>query len=165
MKLKTLLASAALACASLSASAAPIALSPSPTMPGTFSADFTRSVDGLFVDDFTFTPSSFSGLVSVVLTSLSGPVSFFTGSLNGHDFGYDPTLGPTFSFQAQVSADVPLSLTVFGAVLDVDGNPAGLGSYMGSITGVTAVPEPATLALMLAGLVAVGLARRARSSV
>lgn len=163
MKLKTLLLSAALAAASLSAAAAPIVLAPSG--PGSLSGSFTQTVDGLFIDQFDFTPSSFSGVVSVVLSGLAGPVSFFTASLNGQDFSYFPELGePTFSFQATVSSDVPLSLTVFGAVLDVDGNPAGLGSYMGSINAVTAVPEPQTLALLLAGLGVMALVARRRRS-
>ena len=165
MKLKNLLLCATLASASLSAAAAPVLLAPSG--PGTLSGNFTQSVEGFFIDEFSFTPSSFSGLVSVVLTGLAGPVSFFTASLNGQDFSYFPELGePTFSFQATVTSDVPLSLKVFGAVLDADSNPAGLGSYFGSINAVAAVPEPQTLGLLLAGLGALALtARRKRSSV
>lgn len=165
MKLKTLLLSATLAAASLSAAAVPVVLTPSG--PDTFFGSFTQSVEGLFVDEFSFSPTSFSGVVSVVLTGLTGPVSFYTASLNGQGFSYFPELGePTFSFQATVSSDVPLSLTVFGAVLDSDGNPAGLGSYSGTINAVAAVPEPQTLGLLLAGLGALALtARRKRSTV
>ena len=164
MKMKTLFAIAALAGSCFCAAAAPVLLTPSPTTPGTFTGSFTQSVDGFFLDEFSFLPSTFSGLVSVTLTVLSGPITFFTGSLNGQDFGTDPLPSPTFSFQALVSNDVPLSLTVFGAVLDADLNPAGAGSYLGTVTGVAAVPEPATFALILAGLMGVGLTRRRSSS-
>ena len=125
-----------------------------------FSGGFTQTVDGLFVDEFTFNPASFSGLVSVSLSSVSGPVSFFSALLNGQGFSFDPALGqPDFSFSALVSNDMPLMLTVFGAVLDAAGNPAGAGSYAAAIT-AAAVPEPQSLALVLAGLAALGFALR-----
>ena len=97
--------------------------------------------------------------MSVSLSSLSGPVSFFTASLNDQNFSFFPELGQIdFSFSAFVNNDVPLTLTVFGAVLNKDGNPGGLGSYSGSIT--AAVPEPQTWALLLAGLAGIAVAAR-----
>lgn len=139
---------------------------PVPLMPagtGMLAGGFTQAVDGLFVDTFDFMPAAVDGLVSVTLSSLAGPVSFFTASLNGQDFSYFPELGQTdFRFQAQVSSSMPLSLTVFGAVLDGDGNPLGAGSYSGAIT--VAVPEVQSYALMLAGLVGLAaVARRRRA--
>ncbi|TDP74379.1 FxDxF family PEP-CTERM protein [Roseateles toxinivorans] len=132
-----------------------------PAGPGLQSGAFTQAVDGLFVDTFSFKPAAVDGLVSVTLSSLAGPVSFFSASLNGQDFSYFPELGQTdFMFQAQVSSGTPLSLTVFGAVLDGDGNPLGAGSYSGAIT--VAVPEVQSYALMLAGLVGLALAARRR---
>ena len=160
MNLKHLLAAAAIA----GAAGASIAATPDPvvlltTGPGTFAGSFVQPVDGLFIDTFSFIPDTFRGRVSVSLTSLSGPVSFFTASLNGQDFSFFPELGQVdFSFNAYVNNDVPLSLTVFGAVLDGNGNPGGLGSYGGSIT--AAVPEPQTWALLLAGLAGVAVAAR-----
>lgn len=161
MKLQDMLVAATLAVSGgLSHAAQPDPIALRPSGPGVLSGTFTRTADGLFVDSFSFLPESFSGRVSVSLSSLGGSLSFFTASLNGHDFSYFPESGnPVFAFQARVSADRPLGLTVFGAVLDATGKPRGAGSYTGTVT--AAVPEPAAWALMLAGLAGVGwLARR-----
>ncbi len=152
MKFRTLLAAVALA-ASAGASQADTVVTLTPTGPGMFAGGFTQAVDGVFVDTFSFIPASFAGLVSVSLSSLSGPVTFFVGSLNGQDFSSFEPAPAGFAFSTYVTADMPLMLTVFGAVLDADGNPGGAGSYRGVIT--AAVPEPQTWALMLAGLMGV----------
>ena len=160
MNLKHLLAAAAIAgTASASIAAMPDPVVLLPTGPGMFAGSFVQPVEGLFIDTFSFIPDTFRGRVSVSLTSLSGPVSFFTASLNDQNFSFFPELGQiNFSFSAFVNNDVPLTLTVFGAVLDKDGNPGGLGSYGGSIT--AAVPEPQTWALLLAGLSGIAVAAR-----
>ena len=164
MKLRNLLCAVALAgSAGLSAAVTPGSVDLVPTGPDEFSASFDRAVEGLFVDTISFNPMAFDGLVSVTLTSLTGPVSFFTASLNGQDFSYFPELGQDFMFSAFVTPNMPLMLTVFGAVLDADGNPNGMGSYRGELT-ATAVPEPQTYALLLTGLLGVGLAARRRAS-
>ena len=166
MKFKTLLAAVALA-GTAGLSHADTIVTLTPTGPGMFAGGFTQAVDGVFVDTFSFIPASFAGLVSVSLSSLSGPVSFFVGSLNGQDFSSFEPAPASFAFSAYVTADMPLMLTVFGAVLDVDGNPGGAGSYRGVIT--AAVPEPQTWALMLAGLAGIaglagGSARRRQTA-
>ena len=164
MTLKKLLLAAALAgSAGLAFAADPVVLVP--TTPGMFGGEFTQLADGLFIDTFSFLPEAFAGQVSVVLSSLSGPVSFFTASLNGQDFSFFPGPSPIdFAFQAYVTADMPLTLTVFGAVLDADGNPGGMGSYHGAVT--AAVPEPQTWVLLMAGLAGVAFtARRRRAAV
>ncbi len=165
MNLKRLFVTAALACTAGAALADPPPVTLTPSGGGLFSGAFTQMVDGLFIDTFTFLPATFAGLVSVTLSSVSGPVSFFTASLNDHDFSFFPEVdGPAFSFSATVTADAPLTLTVFGAVLAGDGNPGGAGSYHGTINAasVAAVPEPETYALMLAGIAAVGWGARRR---
>ena len=160
MAFKKLLLAAALAgSVGLTFAADPVVLVP--TGPGMFSGEFWQGVDGLFVDTFSFLPESFAGHVSVVLSSLSGPVSFFTASLNGQDFSFFPGPMPMdFAFQADVTSDMPLTLTVFGAVLDANGNPGGMGAYHGAI--MAAVPEPQTWALLIAGLAGVGFMARRR---
>ena len=62
MKLKTLFAIAALAGSCFAVAAAPVLLTPSPTTPGSFTGSFTQSVDGLFIDEFSFLPQTFSGM-------------------------------------------------------------------------------------------------------
>ena len=166
MKFKTLLAAVALA-GTAGLSHADTIVTLTPTGPGMFAGGFTQAVDGVFVDTFSFIPASFAGLVSVSLSSLSGPVSFFVGSLNGQDFSSFEPAPASFAFSAYVTADMPLMLTVFGAVLDVDGNPGGAGSYRGVIT--AAVPEPQTWAMLLAGLAGIavlagGSARRRQTA-
>lgn len=157
---------AALALSATAARAADTRLVLNPLGPSQFLSTFTQAVDGLFIDNYTFDPASFSGVVSVTLSSSSGPVSFFTASLNNIDFSFGPS-GPldVVTFSASVFDDVPLTLTVFGSVLDALGNLGGAGSYSGTITAAAAIPEPQTYALMLAGLLGVAwAARRPRSA-
>ncbi len=148
-----------------SATAADIVLSP--TGSGSLAGSFTQAANGLVIDDFSFLPTSFDGTVSVTLTSLSGPVSFFTAAFfpdtaNEIDFQNLGTgAGGSFSFAAPVDSTQPLTLRVFGAVTDPSGNLGGDGSY--NVAVIAAVPEPQTVALLLAGLFGVGVAVRRRA--
>lgn len=127
--------------------------------PVVFVSTFNQPVNGLFIDEYTFSPASFSGTVAVSLASTSGPVSFFTATLNGQNFSFFPETGAkTFDFQARVTADMPLTLTVFGAAIDAN-NMDIAGSYRGTV--IASVPEPESYMLAMAGLLAVaGLSRR-----
>ena len=167
MNIKMIVASVGLAVAASAASAqeatpVPLTLTPSG---GALVATFTRPVTGLFVDTFSFTPASVSGTVSVTLTPVNGSVSFVAALLNDDGFSFLPELGQTsFSFQSVVNASTPLALTVFGFAGDAETLGDMAGSYLGSIQvqGVSAIPEPQTWALLLAGLGVMGFAARRR---
>lgn len=163
MTFKNLLITAALAgAAQLPVAAATDPVDLIPTGPGVLSALVVREVNDLFIDTFSFTPDTFNGRVSVSLFGISGPISFFTASLNGQDFSYFPETGATtFAFQADVTDATPLTLTVFGAVLDADGNFGGAGSYSAAIS--AAVPEPLSYAMLVAGLGVLALTVRRKS--
>ena len=165
MKLKTLAATTLLA---LSASASfaqdatiPLVLTPSGT--GMLGTTFQRTDTGLFIDTFSFSPSTFSGLVAVSLVPVNGPINFFSALLNGNGFSFLPENGTTtFSFQSAVAADQPLILQVFGYAGDALTLTDMAATYGGTITAtaVAAVPEPASYGLMLAGLVMMGVSAR-----
>ena len=128
---------------------------------------FEWAVSGLLVDVFSFTPVSVAGTVSVSLVPLDASVSFFAALLNSNAFSFLPesSSSSTFSFQSAVDATVPLSLTVFGYAGDSLTLTGASGSYRGTISvqTVAAVPEPETYALLVAGLIAIGVMKK-RSS-
>lgn len=162
MNLKTLVMAGVLVVAASAVSAqeaAPIPLTLTPSGPNTLGTTFERSVTGLFVDVFSFTPARVAGTVSVSLVPLDSSINFFAALLNNEGFSFLPESGAsTFSFQSVVDASTALSLTVFGYA----GNPLTFteasGRYSGTIQvqTVAVVPEPETYALLLAGLAAVG---------
>lgn len=166
MHLKSLFAAIPLALASF-ASVATTEITLSPTGTGSLAGSFTQAASGLVIDDFSFVPGAFDGTVSITLASLSGPVSFFTAAFFSDTAGeidfqnLTNDAGGSFSFAAPVTSALPLTLRVFGAVTDTSGNLGGDGSYRVSVT--AAVPEPASYALLLAGLLAVGIAARRRA--
>ena len=169
MRMKFIVAIGALAIGSLASAQetpeqAPIVLTLAATGPATLMSSFQRSVNGFFLDTFTFIPQAVSGNVLVSLMPTSGSVNFFSALLNDQGFSFDPDGGnSTFSFSAMVGSNQPLLLQVLGFggdASDLTGMPA---SYAGTVT--AAIPEPQTYALMLAGLALVaGAARKRRSS-
>ena len=143
----------------------PIPLTLTTTGAGMLGTTFERSVSGLFVDVFTFTPASVAGGVSVVLTPLDSSVHFFSALLGNEGFSFLPESGATnFSFSSVVDAKTPLSLTVFGFAGNVDTLAEATGRYSGKINvqTVAAVPEPETYALLVCGLAVLGAAVRRR---
>ncbi|MEO7853447.1 MAG: FxDxF family PEP-CTERM protein [Rubrivivax sp.] len=123
------------------------------------SAAAVSSVNGLFVDNYSFDPLNFGGKVSVSFTALTPTTQFFVGELNGNTFSFFPEDNlPMFEFMSVVSASDPLKLTIFGAATNAAGDFVA-GSYA---VNVLAVPEPATYGLMLAGLGVVACLGRRR---
>ena len=165
MNLKQLLVSAALVVATSSACAqdAAIPLTLVSTGPNLLGTTFQRSVTGLFIDVFSFTPAAVAGTVSVKLMPIDSSINFFVALVNNDSFSFFPESGATnFSFQSVVDASSPLSLTVFGYAGDASTLTDGTGRYSGTIQvqTVAAVPEPETYALLLAGLATLGSMKR-----
>ena len=170
MNLKQLFVSAMLvgaASAACAQDASPTPLTLAATGPNGLGTTFERAVSGLFVDVFSFTPASVAGTVSVSLVPLDTSVSFFAALLNSNGFSFLPesSSSSTFSFQSAVDARGPLSLTVFGYAGDPLTLTGASGSYRGTLNvqTVAAVPEPETYALLVAGLIAIGVMKK-RSS-
>lgn len=167
------LSSLALAAAMLVATPAAFATSVvlTPAGASTFAGTVMQAANGIVIDDFSVSAVPFASTFSVTLSSLSGPVTFFTAALfpdtpGEIDFAnLTNAVGGDFGFAAPIAAGTPVTLRVFGAVTDAMGNLGGDGAYRVSV--LAAVPEPTTVALLLGGLGVIGYTarrRRARSA-
>jgi hypothetical protein len=116
---------------------------------------------GFFTDTFNFTPSFGSRAINVFLQTLgitpSTNMDFYSVKLNGISLSLaqsgwvdTATTSPTITLSG------PLSLEVYGKARNAS-------SYTGSLSIIHAVPEPETYALMLAGLIFVGVVVRRRN--
>jgi hypothetical protein len=121
------------------------------------SANFgsTKPLLDLGDDVLTFTGLA-SGTYKVSVTLSSSNILDLTGSLNGQALTLVPNLPIVFGYLSDYSTAAPLALTVFGTAVSK-------GTYAGTIT-ASAVPEPETYALMLAGLGIVGFVASRRKA-
>ena len=168
MKLKTLFAAAALAAsATLSFAGSPVTLSPDPVNPNTFSAVLTRtSPADQIIDTIDFAALPSSADVVFALFGVRGPVQFFVAEVasggNSTTFSFVPEDGPLspVSFHTSIAANTPFTLTVLGSGVPVGDAPFASGSLTYGVAVVASVPEPGTYALMLLGLIGVGVMAR-----
>ena len=127
---------------------------------------FTTPIAGSFVDTLTFTLTTASFLTGSVTSVVSGnqDVDFTSIIVSGPagNFGFTMVLPDPVEVWALPGSGA--MLTAGNYILTLTGtNSVGIGSYAGNLA-VTAVPEPETLALMLAGIGAVGFIARRRKS-
>ena len=113
-----------------------------------------------FTNTFNFlTPTGFNLANATISTSALGTsnIDFSSVMLNGMAF----TLSPTGTFEFGSLANSPLTPGA-NNVLSVMGQNNGDGAFSGTLTfgAVSAVPEPATWAMMLLGFGAAGFATR-----
>ena len=120
----------------------------------------TITTAGTFTEEFTFSfPAggfTSSALVNGALVATVGNIDFTSVTLNGVAFSILNT--PSFSL-----ADLAATLNAGGPqFLSVTGTSGGNAAFGGNVTvsGVSAVPEPATWAMMIGGFGMVGGAMR-----
>lgn len=143
------------------AMAAPIITFAPTQSDGSTSATFsdTGISTGSFTDTFTF--SLPAGLVSSTISSI-----FTTSQMNNVNFSSVTFDGTAYNIvsQGQVEFRTLLSDPIASGLqtLAISGNSGGNASYAGTLSfaAASAVPEPATWAMMILGMGAVGFALR-----
>jgi len=123
-------------------------------------------LSGSFNDVITFTPSIADALADITLIQAGsglGAISFSELTLDGIDLL--PFLTTSVSSNVLVLTDYALAAGEH--VLTIGGTAGGNASYSGTVNfGLSsAVPEPATWAMMLVGVAAIGMTMRRRSHV
>lgn len=136
------------------------------TSPGVYDGAFTKLVTktGGFTDDYEFTvPSIGSVGASVITLTLDGSLTLSSVFLNGIKLTVQKLSTGQYAASTNIggvsSIPNPQKLSISGS------STTGTGSYTGSVQFKSAVPEPATWALMILGFGVVGYAMRRRPSV
>lgn len=172
MKLKTMLCAVALTVVGVAAKAEDFnqsfALTPNASVAGSFSGGWgvSHTSAGTFTDTITFTGATGGwvngGLFSIALGDASD-IDFTSVSLNGQAYTLLSVGSVSTAVLPATSLSGPLTLTVTGVASPSFATGTAISaSYAGTLN-VTAVPEPASMAMLLAGLGAVGLVARRRT--
>lgn len=166
MKIKSLVATAVIALAGVTNSFAATTLNPS--------ASFASTVTGNFTDTWTFNMGSASTVaaslsnVAVALGSFAyGGITEFTALLDGVTFlnlsSLTPNIKPASATTQVLAGRSSMPAGLFAQ--NVSGDAGAEDSYGGRIVAapVSAVPEPETFAMLLAGLGLMGAIARRRN--
>jgi len=161
MKLQTCAAAAALALACASSQAADLG-----TLNLSSGSNFfgNTPIAGSFTDTLTFTLTTLSTANASITAVVNGgqDVDFTSIVLTGPGGPFNMTLLNPDPVEVWATPAAGFQLAAGTYTLTLTGtNSAAIGSYAGNFA-VTAVPEPQTLALTLAGLGAVGFLLRRR---
>ena len=115
-----------------------------------------------FLETVVFT-NTLAGLYSIALTTSSPQIDFTSAVLSGLGGPYNLVEIDDDGTNEYWRLANPVQLGASQYTLSINGNNSGAGSLGGSITiSPSAVPEPATWAMMLFGFGAVGFALRRR---
>jgi hypothetical protein len=153
---------AAIFCAASTANAAHTVVLTLPAADGSFTGMFgeTGIAEGDFSDTFTFAmPTGIAGATITTnwVGSLLSNIDFSSVTFNGHPF----SLGPTGQVENGFILDLPV--TSGTQTLVVNGKSGGNGSFSGTLSfALTAMPEPASWAMMIVGFGGIGAMLRRR---
>ena len=164
MKLKSILLASMLALGSIGAAYADdnwsetIALAGGPTA-WTTAFGHEHTVLGNFTDTYTFTYSGEPGVASGYFLNVKdavGDINFKSAKLDGTNLLTANLFGLSGSIYAFVPVSGTIELIIKGKTL------SGVASYGGTLSVLSAVPEPGAYGMMLGGLALLGVVARRR---